>query len=78
MLCVKYNLEGRWRREAFWYREQSHLGGASLDPVDCNVASMVLGPGKRQHHLTEATVHRWQYLASQTVEASAGNSTKRS
>lgn len=30
-------------------REQSHLGSASLDPVVCNIASMALGPGKRQH-----------------------------
>ena len=57
--------------------EQSHLGSASMDPVDCNVASMARGPGKRQHHPVEVMVPRWQYLASQAVEASVGKNTKR-
>lgn len=58
-------------------RKQSHLGSASLGPVGCNIASMALGPGKRQHHPVEVMVPRWRYLASQAVEASAGKHTKR-
>ena len=56
----------------------SHLDGGSLDPADSDIASMMLVPGKRQHHPTEVTVRKWQYVAPQAVEASVGNSTKRS